>query len=221
MQASLYWSRGDELVIDLLPDVDAYSYLIARQAEGSNTELKNVMADFWPKRFAERFCQIYLPSLPLSKIPDKKLKEFSDLIHNWKVIPGKTVGYKKAEVTRGGVDTDELSSKSMESRKCPGLYFVGEVVDVTGQLGGYNFQWAWAQDMLPVSLSKLFAAFFLALLFLLGSLLFRFGLCWFFLLLFFCFQFFAHNLILLYMCRPSKIIRSPLNSSIIAGDSAL
>jgi predicted Rossmann fold flavoprotein len=144
LQASLYWAKGEELSINLLPTHDAYSFLSKRQAQGSNVELKNIMAEFWPKRFAERFCQMYLPSQPLNKIPPKKLQEFSDLAHNWKVIPGKTVGYKKAEVTRGGVDTGELSSKTMESRKCPGLYFIGEVVDVTGRLGGYNFQWAWA-----------------------------------------------------------------------------
>jgi hypothetical protein len=145
LQASLYWKSGDPVVINLLPDHDISEWLLRKKKEGSCAEVKILLSLFLPKRFSEILCRRYFrDALPLSQIPDRTLKEFSNGIHRWTVVPAGTVGYGKAEVTRGGVDTDTLSSRTMEAKKVPGLYFIGEVVDVTGWLGGYNFQWAWA-----------------------------------------------------------------------------
>ena len=122
-----------------------YEEIKSKKESGSRVEIKNLLAEFFPKSFAERFCALYLPSSrPLANMPDKILESFCKKLNCWEIIPKSTVGYGKAEVTRGGVSTDELSSKTMEAKKVPGLYFIGEVVDVTGWLGGYNFQWAWA-----------------------------------------------------------------------------
>jgi predicted flavoprotein YhiN len=93
-----------------------------------------------PRRLAERWVELHEPE----SLSNASLEKFEELLHSWSLVPADTEGYEKAEVTAGGVDTDELSSKSMESRKVPGLFFIGEVVDVTGHLGGFNFQWAWA-----------------------------------------------------------------------------
>lgn len=144
LQASLYWHKGQSLAIDLLPDVDVEQQLLALRREGSRIELKNMLSDYLPRRFAERFCELFRRSVPLNQLAEPTLQALAQQLHNWPLVPGGTVGYKKAEVTRGGVSTDELSSKTMEAKKVPGLYFIGEVVDVTGWLGGYNFQWAWA-----------------------------------------------------------------------------
>lgn len=144
LQASLYWHPGKFLSLNLLPSINAEEWLLDTCRSGSKVELKNILAEKLPKRFAEKFCKLYEPSVPISQLSDQKISDFAKLLHNWQVKPARTVGYKKAEVTRGGVDTNELSSKTMEAKKAPGLYFIGEVVDVTGQLGGYNFQWAWA-----------------------------------------------------------------------------
>jgi predicted Rossmann fold flavoprotein len=145
LQASLHWYPGDTVEVNLSPEQDVLSRLQAKRKEGSRAEMKNLLSEFLPRRFAERFCEVHFTStLPLAQISDKALEEVSEKIHHWKFVPAGTVGYSKAEVTRGGVDTDELSSKTMESRRVPGLFFIGEVLDVTGWLGGYNFQWAWA-----------------------------------------------------------------------------
>ena len=145
LQASLHWKKGEPIFIDLLPEVDFFKLLLNRKKEGSRSLLKNILAELLPNRFSDRFSELYCPStLPLAQISEKDLETFCNKLHNWTLVPSGTVGYSKAEVTRGGVDTDELSSKTMESKKVPGLYFIGEVVDVTGWLGGYNFQWAWA-----------------------------------------------------------------------------
>lgn len=144
LQASLYWEHGFPLSINLLPETDAFAWFAQKRKQGAKQEYKNLLAEILPKRFAERFCTWYQPKAAPAEISDKDLQEFCEKLHNWQITPLSTVGYKKAEVTRGGVDTNELSSKTMESKKVPGLYFIGEVVDVTGQLGGYNFQWAWS-----------------------------------------------------------------------------
>jgi predicted Rossmann fold flavoprotein len=145
LQASLHWHRGDELRINLLPEIDALDWLISQKHAGNKMMIKNILSERLPSRFAELFCRLHLnEQLPINQMPDKVIEELAKKIHNWALIPSGTVGYSKAEVTRGGVDTDELSSKTMESKKVPGLYFIGEVIDVTGWLGGYNFQWAWA-----------------------------------------------------------------------------
>ena len=146
LQASLYWRPGEALFLDLLPDLDAAAWLLEKKKEGCKMEMKNLLTAYFPKSFAEQFTELYFPQkkTPLIEIADKALREFAVLLKNWKITPTETVGYDKAEVTRGGVSTDELSSKTMESKKILGLYFIGEVVDVTGWLGGYNFQWAWS-----------------------------------------------------------------------------
>ncbi len=128
--------------VDLLPDQSAQALLLAQQR--GNKELKTVLGQFLPQRFAEAWCGRFALSRPLSQISRRELEDIAARLHRWDIVPAGTEGYAKAEVTLGGVDTRALSSKTMEAREAPGLYFVGEVMDVTGWLGGYNFQWAWA-----------------------------------------------------------------------------
>lgn len=144
LQASLYWRPGDTIAINALPDQSAEEWLMSTKKTGSRKELKNVMSEVLPTRFAEKLCDIYCPSLPIADVSDKNLRRLAAIINAWQLKPARTFGYQKAEVTRGGVETAELSSQTMEAKKIAGLYFIGEVVDVTGWLGGYNFQWAWA-----------------------------------------------------------------------------
>ena len=144
LQASLYWKTGQPIEINTSPETDLYMWLENKKKLGSRTELKNLLADILPKRLAERFCELHLPSKPIVQYSEKALAEFAAKLSNWSVRPASNFGYAKAEVTRGGVSTKELSSKTMGAKKVDGLYFIGEVVDVTGQLGGFNFQWAWA-----------------------------------------------------------------------------
>ncbi|MDX2106585.1 MAG: NAD(P)/FAD-dependent oxidoreductase [Candidatus Melainabacteria bacterium] len=144
LQTSLYWQTGRPLIIDLMPDLDAYEFLLSVKKEGSKVDIKNVLATKLTKRFAEKFAQVNKIQGPINTLNEPQLKKLAQVLNSWQIYPSSTVGYRKAEVTRGGVDTDELSSKTMEAKKVPGLYFIGEVVDVTGWLGGYNFQWAWA-----------------------------------------------------------------------------
>ena len=142
LQISSYWTPGQTIEIDLLPDQDALQLL--SEHETSETSLAKLLSQFLPKRFAQAWCELNFPSKPLNQYTPRQLSEIATKLHHWRVIPSGTEGYKKAEVTAGGVSTIELSSQTMEARRVPGLYFIGEVVDVTGQLGGYNFQWAWA-----------------------------------------------------------------------------
>jgi predicted Rossmann fold flavoprotein len=142
LQISSYWKSGDIISIDLLPEIDAFEMLSEKQR--SEMELANLLGQFLPRRFAQAWCELYGPSRPLKLYSKKELSEMARVLHGWQLRPDGTEGYKKAEVTAGGVETGELSSKTMEARRVPGLYFIGEVVDVTGHLGGYNFQWAWA-----------------------------------------------------------------------------
>jgi predicted Rossmann fold flavoprotein len=142
LQISSYWKEGIRIVIDLLPGNSLYELLIENSK--SRIELVNFISNFFPKRFAEVFCNRYFNSKPLNQFAQKELRLISDKFHEWEISPAGTEGFDKAEVTLGGVDTGELSSKTMESKRVKGLYFIGEVVDVTGWLGGYNFQWAWA-----------------------------------------------------------------------------
>ncbi len=142
LQASLYWDHGTALSIDLLPETDLLEVFSSRRR--SKIEMHNLLAEFFPKRFARTWCDHLLRSKPVDQTSDRELKEVADTLHAWKLIPKGTEGYKTAEVTAGGVDTGELSSKTMEAKKVRGLYFIGEVVDVTGELGGYNLHWAWA-----------------------------------------------------------------------------
>jgi len=142
LQASLYWEPGEALVIDLLPEMDILKVFCSRRR--SKLEMRNLLSEYFPKRFAQAWCGRMKIVKPINQSSDKELKEIAHALHAWEIMPKGTEGYGTAEVTAGGVDTDELSSKTMEARKIPGLFFIGEVVDVTGELGGYNLQWAWA-----------------------------------------------------------------------------
>jgi predicted Rossmann fold flavoprotein len=144
LQISSYWNPGDDLRLDLLPDIDAFAWLRGQQAERPAGELRTVLADALPKRYAQRLCEYAFASKPMRQYREAELREIAAQLKDWPLVASGTEGYRTAEVTLGGVDTDELSSSTMQSRRVPGLYFVGEVVDVTGWLGGYNFQWAWA-----------------------------------------------------------------------------
>jgi predicted Rossmann fold flavoprotein len=143
LQISSFWQPGETVLVDLLPNVDAEAWLAEMVAEQPKAELRTVLAYKLPKRFAEMLCQQY-GSPRLNSLNEKQLLEWAARLHAWEIKPSGTEGYRTAEVTLGGVSTDELSSKTMECKTVPGLYFVGEVVDVTGHLGGHNFQWAWA-----------------------------------------------------------------------------
>jgi predicted Rossmann fold flavoprotein len=139
LQASSYWARGKPITVDLAPEHEVMAPV--RSAKTRNlTEVHNAFQGILPKRFAER----WVATNPPAAFTNAALEKFEQSVHAWSVTPAETEGYEKAEVTAGGVDTDELSSKTMESRKVRGLFFIGEVVDVTGHLGGFNFQWAWA-----------------------------------------------------------------------------
>jgi predicted Rossmann fold flavoprotein len=142
LQISLYWRPGLSVEIDLLPDHDALRLL--SEHENKETTLANFLSEFLPHRFAQAWCALNFPSQPLKRYTPAQLAVIAASLNHWKITPAGTEGYKKAEVTAGGVTTSELSSQTMEVKTIPGLYFIGEVVDVTGQLGGYNFQWAWA-----------------------------------------------------------------------------
>ena len=142
LQVSSTWKRGEELIFDLLPDSTAASLLLEERK--SQALLPNILSRYLPRRFAEAWCDRHHFSKSAHQCSDQEFSNFLQLLHRWPFRFTDTEGYPKAEVTRGGVSTTELSSKTMESRKVRGLYFIGEVVDVTGWLGGYNFQWAWA-----------------------------------------------------------------------------
>jgi len=144
LQISSYWQPGQPLHADLLPDVDAHEFLQIQLAKHPAAELKNCLADVLPKRFAHRLCEIQLENKPMKQYTPKQLQSIAEVLNRWPIVASGTEGYRTAEVTLGGVDTRELSSSTMESSLASGLYFIGEVVDVTGHLGGYNFQWAWA-----------------------------------------------------------------------------
>lgn len=146
LQISSYWEPGAALNINLLPDHDAHALLAAERT--SQKELKTLLSQHWPQRFAQAWAQLNTPpdkaAKPLRQFSNKELEAVADRLQNWQIKPNGTEGFRKAEVTVGGVNTDELSSQTLEARRVPGLFFIGEVVDVTGWLGGYNFQWAWA-----------------------------------------------------------------------------
>lgn len=140
LQVSSYWSPGDAILMDLVPEKDVTSEIRESSANRNAHALKSQLRTVLPNRLAERWVELHAPT----RWTNVALEEFDRDLHRWKIVPAGTEGYDKAEVTAGGVDTDELSAKTMEAKKVPGLYFIGEVVDVTGWLGGFNFQWAWA-----------------------------------------------------------------------------
>lgn len=140
LQASSYWQPGKPIEVDLAPEIRVVTPLLAENARRDSTTVLAILRSVWPARFAER----WLALSPPAGWTNAALERFENELHAWRILPAGTEGYAKAEVTAGGVDTAELDAKTMESRKVRGLYFIGEVVDVTGWLGGYNFQWAWA-----------------------------------------------------------------------------
>ncbi|SEV89059.1 NAD(P)/FAD-dependent oxidoreductase [Luteibacter sp. 329MFSha] len=144
LQVSSYWEPGTDLRVDLLPGADAGETLRSARAERPAAELKTILSGLLPRRLAERLCEVWIPNRPMRQYRDAELNDIGAQLADWPIVASGTEGYRTAEVTLGGVDTDEVSSSTMMSRRQPGLYFVGEVLDVTGHLGGYNFQWAWA-----------------------------------------------------------------------------
>ena len=144
LQISSYWQPGDAVQINLLPHIDLPQWLPEQQAERPNTELKTLLAELFTKKMAGLLAEQWFASKPLKQYTHAELAAIAEQLANWTLVPAGTEGYRTAEVTLGGVDTREVSSKTMESLKAPGLYFIGEVLDVSGQLGGFNFQWAWA-----------------------------------------------------------------------------
>lgn len=145
LQISSYWKPGFPIYIDLLPDIDAAGWLLDHR--NSPALLPNLLTQYLPKRFAQAWTEAISggqPAKPVNQYDEKSLRNIAAQLHGWQITPCGTAGYRKAEVTLGGIDTRELSSKTMEAKKVPGLYFIGEVLDVTGHLGGFNFQWAWA-----------------------------------------------------------------------------
>jgi len=145
LQISSYWQPGAPLRIDLSPAHDLRQKLLEAKAQ-SRRKLSNELIELMPRRLAETWLgrQPSLADKPMAEVRDRDLQQLAADLQSWELTPNGTEGYKKAEVTSGGVDTRELSSNSMESQRVQGLHFIGEVVDVTGWLGGYNFQWAWA-----------------------------------------------------------------------------
>ncbi|QCU89229.1 NAD(P)/FAD-dependent oxidoreductase [Thiomicrorhabdus sediminis] len=149
LQASNYWQAGEPIVINLLPKKDVFAELLALKKQGAS--LSKWLQRYLPKRMVQQWLEWYplndQPQPDMANISDDSLRHYGEQLMNWTLYPSDTAGYDKAEVTLGGVDTDEVSQKSFEAKKQPGLYFIGEVLDVTGHLGGYNFQWAWASGV--------------------------------------------------------------------------
>jgi len=144
LQISSYWHQGEDITINLVPDIDALSWLKLQRQKQPRHMIQTVLADLLPKRLAQSIAEEFALTVHMADMPDKTLQTVANRLSSWTVRPSGSEGYRTAEVTLGGVDTDELSSKTFEAKKQPGLYFIGEVVDVTGHLGGFNFQWAWS-----------------------------------------------------------------------------
>jgi len=144
LQISSYWRDGEPIYLDLMPDKNMAEYLVELKKTRSKQRPKSALGDIFPQRLAEALVDKHLPSEQMANIPDRDLIKFGKHLNHWRIKPKSSEGWVKAEVTCGGVDTAELSSKTMEAKKMPGLYIIGEAVDVTGWLGGYNFQWAWS-----------------------------------------------------------------------------
>ena len=145
LQVSSFWQAGDSLQIDLFGTQDGLEWLHEQQAQRGNSELRTLLGERFTRKLAAALLEHFgIANHPLRQYSASQLEEIANAFGNWQIVPAGTEGYRTAEVTLGGINTDEISSKTMESRKQPGLYFIGEVLDVTGQLGGFNFQWAWA-----------------------------------------------------------------------------
>ncbi len=144
LQISSYWQPGDAIEINLLPHIDLPEWLVAQQRERPNTELKTLLSELFTKKMAGLLAEQWFVSKPLKQYTPAELEAVATRLSEWQLVPAGTEGYRTAELTLGGIDTREVSSKTMESQKSAGLYFIGEVLDVSGHLGGFNFQWAWA-----------------------------------------------------------------------------
>jgi len=144
LQISSYWREGHDIVIDMAPEVDMLARLKKMRADHPRQEMATTLAELLPKRLARAVAEVIAGPERIADFSDLRLADAAAAVRQWRVRPNGTEGYRTAEVTLGGVDTSELSSKTFESRSVPGLYFIGEVVDVTGHLGGFNFQWAWS-----------------------------------------------------------------------------
>ncbi|MGB4058027.1 MAG: NAD(P)/FAD-dependent oxidoreductase [Alphaproteobacteria bacterium] len=144
LQISSYWQDNEEIAVNMAPKTNTSLYLKEKKQTQPKQHINNVLADILPKRLAQSICDDCSAEGPLGSLPQAKLEEIASAVNDWRIIPTGTEGYRTAEVTLGGVDTRELSSQTMQSNKNPGLFFIGEVVDVTGHLGGFNFQWAWS-----------------------------------------------------------------------------
>ena len=144
LQISSFWQPGDDLRLDLLPGQDAEEWLRSMKRDRGSAELRTVLSEVLPRRLALRLCEHWLPDRPVKQIDERELRQAAALLQDFPLVASGTEGYRTAEVTLGGVDTRRVSSSTFESQLVPGLHFVGEVLDVTGWLGGYNFQWAWA-----------------------------------------------------------------------------
>ena len=144
LQISSYWKLKHEIQVNLSPDIDVYEYLLQKKLANSKQDVQSVISEIIPKRLSQIICENLNIKGKIIDISNKLLNKLSLFINSWQLNPIGTEGYRTAEVTLGGIDTKEISSKTMMSVKNPGLFFIGEVVDVTGHLGGYNFQWAWS-----------------------------------------------------------------------------
>jgi predicted Rossmann fold flavoprotein len=144
LQISSYWQPGEEVMVNLLPQANLNAELKSNRQQKIKSTLKTILDGYLPKRLIRCLLNEDLLNLTLHDLSDRQIQQISDQLHNWSIKPNGTEGYRTAEVTLGGLDCDAISSKTMESKKVPGLYFIGEVIDVTGWLGGYNFQWAWS-----------------------------------------------------------------------------
>jgi len=144
LQISSYWKKGDIVNINFLPSHNIKETLLNKKLYSPKQEVHNSLSEYLPKKLAKYLCEISNCNINLSDLSNKSLNFLSENIHNFKLTPSETEGYRTAEVTIGGIDTNELSSKTFETKSVKGLYFIGEVIDVTGHLGGFNFQWAWS-----------------------------------------------------------------------------
>ena len=144
LQISSYWREGQAITLDLLPGRDAVAELKDRRKSRPKAEFKTILGEWLPGRLAQALVEQRLPNPTMGDLSDDLIGHIADGLQRWRITPSGSEGYAKAEVTLGGIDSNELSSKTMEAKKVPGLYAIGEAVDVTGWLGGYNFQWAWS-----------------------------------------------------------------------------
>ena len=144
LQISSYWRPGERIIVDLLPGLDTGDHLLADKTTKPKADVTTCLSGLLPKRLAAALCEMTQVSGRIADRPDRQLRDLGALINQWPLVPAGSEGYRTAEVTVGGVHTADLSSKTLQARHVPGLFFIGEVVDVTGHLGGYNFQWAWS-----------------------------------------------------------------------------